>query len=83
MNKNLYLGTILEMGDEASNSGVEFTETWYKRNLYILANIMKTVEPGERILLIMGSGHRAMLMPFVKDKNDLRYDEIHDYLVGR
>jgi hypothetical protein len=41
---------------------------------------MKTVEPGERVLLIMGSGHRAMLIPFIKDKNDLTYDEIHDYL---
>ncbi len=70
------------MGDEASNPGVEFTEAWYKRNLYILANIMKTVEPGERVLLIMGSGHRAMLIPFIIDKNDLRYEEIHNYLKG-
>lgn len=80
MNKIMLLGTILEMGDEASNPGVEFTEAWYKRNLFILANIMKTVEPDERVLLIMGSGHRAMLIPFIKDKNDLMYDEIHDYL---
>ena len=79
-NRSMYLGTIIEMGDELSNPGVDFTETWYKRNLFILANIMKSVEPGERLLLIMGSGHRAILKPFIKDKNDLRYDEIHDYL---
>lgn len=51
-------------------------------NFFVLANIIKTIESGERFLLILGSSHRTIFKPLIKDKNDLMYDEIHDYLKG-
>ncbi len=80
-NKNLYLGTMLEMGKDTAYPGAELAGQWYKRNMYILANIDRIAGSNDRILLIMGSGHRAILKQFVKDKNDFNYVEIHDYLV--
>ena len=80
-NKNLYLGPILEMGQDSLYPGAELAGEYYKRNLYILANIERIMESDERALLIMGSGHRAFIKQFIKDKKDIEYVEIHDYLV--
>lgn len=80
-NKNLYLGPVLEMGQDSLYPGAKIVGEYYKRNLYILANIQRIMEADERALLIIGSGHRAFIKQYIKDKKDFEYVEIHDYLV--
>ena len=79
-NKNLYLGDWLEMGNDTIYPGAELAGEWYKRNLYWLANFDRVVEEGDRVLAIMGSGHRAILKQMVIDKQDFEYVEILPYL---
>jgi len=79
-NKNLYLGKMLTMGNDTINPGAEVAGEWYKRNIYILANMDRVLEKGDRALLIMGSGHRAILKQMIKDKSNLKYVEIHPFL---
>jgi hypothetical protein len=44
---------------------------WYRRNLHIFANIARVAQPGERVLVIMGSGHGTLLRQFVDESPDL------------
>lgn len=48
----------LGAGEAANYGGPELIATWYRRNLYIAHNMLRSVEPGdERVLLVMGAGH--------------------------
>lgn len=40
---------------------------WYKRNFRIFTNLIRTVEPGDRILLLIGSGHLKILRELARD----------------
>jgi hypothetical protein len=54
------------VGADSDYSGAEFAAHWYSRNLHMLANIMRHSEPGDRVLVLIGQGHAALLDPFVK-----------------
>ena len=43
---------------------------WYKRNLRIFTNVYRIAEPGDRILLLIGSGHNAILRQLAIDSGD-------------
>jgi hypothetical protein len=48
----------LGAGDGSNYGGPDLLATWYRRNLYIAHNVLRSVEPGdERALLLMGTGH--------------------------
>lgn len=48
----------LGAGEGSNYGGPELLATWYRRNLYITHNMLRSVEPGdERVLLLMGTGH--------------------------
>jgi hypothetical protein len=73
----LKLATIAE-GDDFP--GVEMLGEWYKRNLKISVNLFSQIEnEGERILLIIGSGHAKIIrdaiqdMPNVDNVSPLKY----------
>jgi len=53
---------------------------WWKRNFRIMHNIDQIVEPGDRILVIFGQGHTAVLKDFYKSRDDITYEDIRDYL---
>lgn len=40
---------------------------WYKRNFRTFTNMMRIVEPGDRVLLIIGSGHLKILRELARD----------------
>lgn len=44
---------------------------WYKRNLRMFTNIYRIAEPRERILLLVGSGHGAILRRLAIDAPDI------------
>lgn len=77
----LYINEMLEFVTEENDAGAEVSAHWYKRNLLILKNIANEINnPNERLLVIIGSGHRAILRGLVKERTDMKYVEIQGYL---
>jgi len=77
----LYLKNTLSFGDIDNEVGANFTAMWYKRNLIILNNIAKVINgKNERVLVIIGSAHRALIKGFIENRNDIKYIEIGSYL---
>lgn len=54
------------MGREADNAGSAYTAQWYTRNTYIFSNILSVVQPGDRVVVLMGQGHEYLLREFVR-----------------
>ena len=78
---SLYLKDILEMGSEDNEVGAKISATWYHRNMIMLKNIADCVESSdERILVIVGASHRAVIKDYVMDRTDLVYTEITKYM---
>jgi hypothetical protein len=59
------------VGRDTTYKGAEEVANWYTRNLYIFANIARVAQPGERVLVIMGSGHGPLLRQFVDESPEL------------
>jgi len=53
---------------------------WYKRNLRILSNLYRVAEPGDRILLLIGSGHLTLLNQWAMAAGDLALMDTAAYL---
>jgi hypothetical protein len=79
-NKNVYLQYTNKMGDENNTVGTNLVSKWWERNFRIMHNIDQIAEPGDRILIIFGQGHTAVLKDFYKSRNDITYEDIRDYL---
>lgn len=81
-NLNLYYQYILPIGKNENQPGVEALTRWYKRNLFIFHHIIKLVEgkQNQRILIIFGQGHTAMLNQFLKYSTIFEVEEIAKYL---
>lgn len=76
-----YVGKILNWGDSVNEAGARFAATWWERNMVILRNIAQTIEnKEERVLVIIGSGHRAVLKDLMINRSDMEYVEISNYL---
>lgn len=53
-----YVLSYLAMGDGDEYPAADHvTGWWYNRNLRILGNIYRVMEPGDRLLLLIGAGH--------------------------
>lgn len=52
--------------------GAQEMTAWWGRNLQIFAQIAWIAEPGERVLVIYGSGHKHLLDQFIGDSAELR-----------
>lgn len=61
--------------------GVDLLTAWYQRNLKIFANITRmNTQPKERILILIGAGHLALLRRFAKESGDYKVEDVKDYL---
>ncbi len=78
---DLYIRQSLVFGDSINEAGAHFAATWWERNFIILKNIAETIDSKEdRILVIIGAAHRAVLKDLVIDRSDMKYVEIGEYL---
>lgn len=68
------------VGRDTSYAGAHEVANWYRRNLHIFANIARVAQPGERVLVIMGSGHGTLLRQFVDESPDLDLVRADPYL---
>ena len=76
---DLYL-ILAQMGSLDNPAGAVEMEGWWGRNMRIFANIAYIAEPGERVLVIYGSGHKALLEEFVDGAPNLTLVDPMDYL---
>jgi len=59
-NKALYVATNA-IGARDGYAGADASASWWHRNFRMYANIQKSAQPGERVLVIGGSGHIAII----------------------
>lgn len=57
----------LRLGQGAAQPGAELLAAWTARNLQICARLVQLAQPGDRILVVYGSGHSALLRRCVSD----------------
>ncbi len=68
---NVYL-TLAQIGDKSNQLGAQEMGNWWARNMHIFANISHIAEPGDRILVIYGSGHKFLLDQFIRDSHEFK-----------
>ena len=77
---DLYLNGTFSFGEIGREVGIDAANAWYKRNMYILKNIDRVTNPGEKALIIIGQAHRAVLRDFVEDRQDMSFYEVNQLL---
>lgn len=75
-----YYLVLATVGRDSVYRGAHEVASWYTRNLHIFANIARVAQPGERVLVIMGSGHGHLLRQFVDESPELDLVSAEPYL---
>lgn len=71
---------LLALGDSKEQPGAELNAAWYQRNAKIFAKLTRVAQPGDRVLLVFGSGHSFWLRHFVQNTPGFELVEPVDYL---
>jgi hypothetical protein len=79
LNKDLYLVTNVA-GARAGFQGADATARWWHRNFRMYANIQRYATPGERVLVVAGQGHTAILRDLLEIDRRIEYRDIHLFL---
>lgn len=61
----------LEVGAGSNYLGVDVPASVARRNMRIFANLLATAEPGDRILIIYGTGHSHYFREYVQDHPEM------------
>lgn len=75
----LYL-YLTQVGAGDAYYGVDMLTEWYRRNLYIFANLQDITKPGDRLLVVYGAGHCKILQCFIKDYIEFEFVDPLIYL---
>lgn len=70
----------LGVGDAEQQPGADLNAMWYLRNAKIFGKLMTVAEPGDRILVIFGSGHNYWLRHFASETPGFRNVDPVPYL---
>ncbi len=68
-NQNIqwYLEVANRTGNPDDFTGASLVSNWYKRNLYMYSLVQKLTESkDEKVMVLLGAGHAAMLREFIK-----------------
>ncbi len=79
MHADYYYG-FLPMADAEDSAGAALNYGWYARNALIFSNIAANARPGDRILVVYGSGHNYWLRHFVEMTPGFELADPLDYL---
>ena len=78
LNMDLYLATnTIGVGD--GYSGADATASWWQRNFRMYAKIQKVAQPGERLIVIGGQGHTAILKQLLRIDHRLEEEKVDGY----
>jgi hypothetical protein len=79
LNMDLYLATN-PIGAGEGFEGADAAASWWHRNFRMYANIQKQAGPDQRVLVLGGSGHIAILRQLLAIDRRLQAVDVHDYL---
>lgn len=68
------------LGAGANYVGADLLSAWYDRNIRIFANLQNLAERGDRVLVIFGAGHSAILRELVAADPSMELVEPGDFL---
>ena len=77
--QNFYYA-LLSLANEKEQPGAELNAAWYQRNAKIFAKLTQIAQPGDRVLVVFGSGHAFWLRHFVQNTTGFQLIEPRDYL---
>ena len=81
LSNDLHNNLMSIAGSSNDFNGVFLTSEWYKRNLYMWSLIQKhTNKSDERIMILLGSSHVAMLELFIKENNEWGIKELKEVM---
>ncbi len=85
LNIDLYYRYLLPVGKGDKYPGPEAVTRWYQRNLLIFHNIMRILnrEKENKVLVIFGQGHTAMLNQFLQYSTLFIKEDIRKYLPAK
>jgi hypothetical protein len=66
LHRRLYYG-MLPIGDANDQAGAELNAMWYMRNAKMFAKLGMIAKPGEKVLVLVGSGHVYWLRHFAEE----------------
>ncbi len=69
-------------GEEYDYAGAQLLMDWYKRNIRIHTHLLNVIEPGDRVLVIYGSGHLRILRQLVQDDPTLKLRTLEEFASG-
>lgn len=73
--------TMTRVGKGKDYPGAKVLTKWYERNINIFANLTRvSTDPEDRILIIFGSGHGAILRELIRASAEYELVEAIDYL---
>lgn len=70
----------LTFGDADQQPGAELNAYWYMRNAKIFAKLQQVAKPGDRVLVVYGSGHNYWLRHFLSTASGYRNVDPVPYL---
>lgn len=76
---SLYL-TLAQMGTPDEPVGAEQMVQWWGRNLITFARIAQHSEPGDRVLVIYGSGHKFLLDQYFDQAIGFEVVDVNEFL---
>jgi hypothetical protein len=79
MHNAFYYG-LLELADAASQPGAQLNYGWYARNALTFGKIAAATEPGDRVIVLYGSGHAYWLRHFAENTPGFSLVEPASYL---
>src|SRR5207249_8063666 len=77
--QNFYYA-LLSFVNEKEQPGAELNAAWYQRNGKIFAKLTQIAQPGDRVLVVFGSGHAFWLRHFIQNTPGFQLIEPGDYL---
>ena len=77
---NAFYRTMLRIGDADAQPGADLMTAWYRRNFLICARLIQSTQPGDRVVVLYGSGHLFLLRQCVAETPGLQLVEAANYL---
>lgn len=73
-----WYSVVAGAGRSSYQAGTVYVSQWYTRNVFIFANILSVLSPGDRAVVIFGQGHEYLLREFVRLNPNLEnVDPLH------
>ena len=77
---NGFYRKMLLYGAGGEQPGANLLTAWYRRNFLICANLAQGVKPGDRVVVLYGSGHSFLLRDCAREMPGWKLVEAIDYL---